>query len=231
MAKAFSRSDAQSERQSDQALRLIKNAIILCHLPPGTSFSEAELSGRFGLARAATRAALMRLAEVGLVEPVARHGFLVTPITVASIRELFELRLMIEPQAAVLAIGKVDIAKLRNLNSSAHLAGNDAQQLDFVEDNRAFHAEIASATGNRRLFLLLESLADEMQRLVRLGLFGPKGSEAERYNADSQHEALIAAFEAGDREGAKNAARHHIEHARMLVLNHALISNLPINLK
>jgi len=65
MAKAFSRIDAQSERQSDQALKLIKNAIILCQLPPGTSFSEAELSGRFGLARAATRAALMRLAEVG----------------------------------------------------------------------------------------------------------------------------------------------------------------------
>jgi DNA-binding GntR family transcriptional regulator len=230
MAKAFSRIDAQSERQSDQALKLIKNAIILCHLPPGTSFSEAELSGRFGLARAATRAALMRLAEVGLVEPVARHGFLVTPITVASIRELFELRLMIEPQAAALAIGKVDVAKLRKLNSSAHLAGNDSQQLDFVEHNRAFHAEIAAATGNHRLFRLLESLADEMQRLVRLGLFGASGSEAERRNADSQHEALIAAFEAGDREGAKNAARHHIEHARMLVLNHAPISNSPISL-
>jgi DNA-binding GntR family transcriptional regulator len=189
-----------------------------------------ELSERFGLARAATRAALMRLAEVGLVEPVPRHGFVVTPITIASIRELFELRMIVEPQAAALAVGKIDPAKLRALNRSPQHAGSDAEQLAFVESNRAFHGEIAIASGNSRLVQLLESLADEMQRLVHLGLFGSCGNETEQRSADAQHEALIAAFEKGDAKAAEQAARLHIEHARSLVMDRIVSGLVPLSL-
>lgn len=219
MATAFSKAEAPSQRQSDQAFDAIKNEIILCQLAPGARFSEAELSDRYSFGRAATRAALMRLAEVRLVQPVPRHGFVVTPITIASIRELFELRLIAEPQAAALAVGKIDTTKLRALNRSPQSAGSDPEQLAFVESNRAFHRAIAVATGNSRLVNLLESLADEMQRLVHLGLFGPGGSEAERRNADTQHEELIAAFEHGDTKAAKLAARLHIEHARSMAMD------------
>ena len=219
MATAFSKAEAPSQRQSDQAFDAIKNEIILCRLAPGARFSEAELSDRYSFGRAATRAALMRLGEVRLVQPVPRHGFVVTPITIASIRELFELRLIAEPQAAALAVGKIDTTKLRALTRSPQNAGSDPEQLAFVESNRAFHRAIAAATGNNRLFNLLESLADEMQRLVHLGLFGPGGSEAERCNADTQHEELIAAFEHGDSKAAELAARLHIEHARSMAMD------------
>lgn len=229
MAAAFSER-ADTQRQSDQAFERIKSAIILCQLPPGAHFSEAEISSRFGLARAATRAALMRLAEVRLVQPVPRHGFVVTPITIVSIRELFELRLMIEPKAAALATGRIDVARLRAINRSPQHAGSDADQLAFVESNRAFHRYIAAGAGNSRLFHLLESLADEMQRLVHLGLFGPTGSESERRHADAQHEALLAAFEAGDAEAAENAARVHIEHSRGLAMDSIINGRSPLSL-
>lgn len=210
-------------RQSDQAFDRVKGEIVLCRLAPGLRFSEAELSERFGIARAAMRAALMRLAEVGLVQPVPRHGFVVAPITVASVRDLFEMRLIAEPKAAALATGKVDVERLRRINRRPQLAKSAAQRLAFVESNRAFHREIAKATGNARLYHLLESLADEMQRLVHVGLFGPdvpgaRGAEKARA-ADAQHEALIAAFESGDAGAAERAARLHIEHARQLVMS------------
>jgi DNA-binding GntR family transcriptional regulator len=219
-----------SPRQSDQAYALIKGEIIQCRLAPGTRFSEHELSERFGLARAATRAALMRLAEVRLLEPVPRAGFVVTPITIASVRELFELRLMTEPHAAALAVGKVDPAQLRAINRAPQDAGTAEERLAFVESNRAFHRAIAAATDNSRLYHLLESLADEMQRLVHLGLFGPGGSEAERRTADAQHEALIAAFEARDAQAAEQAARLHIEHSRALAMDSIINGNAPIAL-
>ena len=228
MATAFSKAEAPSQRQSDQAFGAIKSEIILCRLAPGARFSEAELSDRYKFARAATRAALMRLAEVRLVQPLPRHGFVVTPITIASVRELFELRLIAEPQAAVLAVGKIDATKLRELNRSPQNAGSDPEQLAFVESNRAFHRAIAAATGNSRLFNLLESLADEMQRLVHLGLFGPGGSEAERRNADAQHEALIAAFENRDAKAVELAARLHIEHARSLAMDRVVNGHVAI---
>ena len=225
MTKAFSNVEGASQRQSDQAFGTIKNEIILCRLAPGARFSEAELSDRFSFARAATRAALMRLAQVRLVQPVPRHGFVVTPITIASIRELFELRLIAEPQATALAVGKIDANTLRALNRSPQNAGSNPEQIAFVESNRAFHRAIAAATGNSRLFDLLESLADEMQRLVHLGLFGPGGSETERRNADTQHEALIKSFEHGDAKAAEMVARLHIEHAKGLVLDRLVNGN------
>lgn len=230
MTIAFSKAEVPSQRQSDQAFEAIKNEIILCRLAPGARFSEAQLSDRYSFARAATRAALMRLAEVRLVQPVPRHGFVVTPITIASIRELFELRLMIEPKAAALATGKIDVARLRAINSSPLTAGSDAEQLAFVESNRAFHRAIAAAAGNSRLYHLLESLADEMQRLIHLGLFGPTGSEAERRIADAQHEALLTAFESGDAPAAESAAQLHIEHSRALAMDSIVNGHAPLAL-
>lgn len=219
---ALSESSSATARQSDQAFLRIKNDIITCALAPGERFSEAELSLRFGLARAATRAALMRLAEVGLVQPVARHGFIVTPITLSSVRDLFELRLMIEPQVALLATGKVNTERLRAINRAPQDAQTSAEQISFVQSNRAFHFEIAAATGNRRTLNLLDSLADEMERLVHLGLFGAGGHADDRHDADQQHEALIAAFEAGDGAAAQEATRLHIEHAGGLAMDRLL---------
>ncbi|MCE2890827.1 MAG: GntR family transcriptional regulator [Hyphomonadaceae bacterium] len=217
-------------RQSDQALARLKSEIISCRLAPGAHFSEVELSNRYGLARAATRAALTRLAEMGLVQPVPRHGFVVTPITLASVKDLFELRLMVEPQASAMAIGKIDPARLRALNAAPQLAKTATDQLAFVDSNRAFHAEIAKASGNRRLVALLETLGDEMQRLVHLGLFGKPGNEANQRDADAQHEALIAAFEAGDAKAAEQAARYHIEHSRALAMDQLMKGLVPLEL-
>ncbi len=217
-------------RQSDQALARLKHEIISCRLAPGAHFSEVELSSRYGLARAATRAALTRLAETGLVQPVPRHGFVVTPITLASLKDLFELRLMIEPQATAMAVGRLDPARLRAVNAAPQLAKTPGDQLAFVDSNRAFHGEIAKAAGNRRLAALLETLADEMQRLVHLGLFGRPGNEANQRDADAQHEALIAAFEAGDAKAAEQAARHHIEHSRALAMDEIMKGLAPLEL-
>lgn len=185
---------------------------------PGERFSELELSGRLDLARAATRAALMRLAEGGLVEPLPRLGFVVTPITLAGIRELFELRLLVEPRATAMAVGKLDPARLRRINRAPQKARSRAEKLAFTDSNRAFHREIAAATGNQRLQRLLESLADEMQRLVHLGLFGRSTSNDERRHADAQHEAVIEAFESGDTQAAEEAARLHVEHSEKLAM-------------
>lgn len=217
-------------RQSDQAFARLKCEIISCRLAPGARFSEVDLSNRYGLARAATRAALTRLAEAGLVQPVPRHGFVVTPITLASLKDVFELRMMIEPQATAMAVGKLDPARLRALNAAPQLAKTPGDQLAFVDSNRAFHAEIAQASGNRRLAALLETLADEMQRLVHLGLFGRPGNEANQRDADAQHEALIAAFEAGDAKAAEQAARYHIEHSRALAMDQILKGLVPLEL-
>jgi DNA-binding GntR family transcriptional regulator len=219
-----------SPRQSDEAFALLKSEIVACRLAPGSSFSEASLSLQFGLPKAAARAALTRLAEIGLVLPVARHGYTVAPITVQSIRDLFEVRLMAEPKAAALAAGRVNTAELRRLNRAPQVATTSKEQIAFVAANRDFHRAIAAATGNVRLYNLLETLADETERLVHLGLFGPGSDEGDRSAADEGHDALILALEAADAHAAERAAIAHIEHARTIVFARIVSgsANLPI---
>jgi DNA-binding GntR family transcriptional regulator len=221
---------ADSTRQSDAAFAMLKTEIIACRLAPGSSFSEAALSMRFGLAKAATRSALTRLAELRLVLPVARHGYTVAQVTVQSIRELFEVRLIAEPKAAALAAGRVDTAVLRRLNKAPQEARTADERLAFVAANRAFHRAIAAATGNARLYAILDTLADEGERLVHLGLFGPGSGEQDRAAADEGHEALIAALEASDPIAAERAAAVHVEHARDITLARVLsgTANIPI---
>lgn len=205
-------------RQSDTAFALLKGEIVSCRLPPGSSFSEAAVALRLGLARAATRAALTRLAEQRLVLPVARHGYTVTPVTLQSIRELFEMRLIAEPKAAAHATERIDVAALRRLNRAPQRAHKDDERLAFVSANRAFHRAIAAATANARLYALLEELSDEGERLVHLGLFGRGSRQHDRRAADDGHEALMAAFGARDAAAAERAAAAHVEHARSIVL-------------
>lgn len=200
-------------RQSDAAFTRIKSAIVACRLAPGSTFSEVALSARFGLGRAAARAALTRLAQLGLVIPVARHGHTVAPITAQSVHELFELRLALEPRAARLAAGRIDAATLRRLNRSPRGAHSPTDRLSFLASNRAFHRAIASATGNSRLVAVLDAIADEGERLVHLGLFGAGAADTDRAGADHGHEAILAALERGDADAAEAAMREHIEHA------------------
>lgn len=221
---------ADATRQSDAAFAMLKAEIVACRLAPGSSFSEAALSMRFGLAKAATRSALTRLAELRLVLPVARHGYTIAPVTVQSIRELFEVRLIAEPKAAALAAGRVDTTALRRLNKAPQQAQTADDRLAFVAANRAFHRAIAAATGNARLYAILDTLADEGERLVHLGLFGAGSGEDDRVAADHGHEALIAALEAPDSIAAERAAAMHVEHARDIALARVLsgTANIPI---
>jgi DNA-binding GntR family transcriptional regulator len=219
-----------SARQSDQAYDLLKNEIILCHLRPGADFSEIELSTRFVLARAATRAALIRLTQVGLVQPVPRHGFKISPVTVASIKELFELRLIVEPHIAALAIGKLDVRRLRQINRQPQTADSPEKRLAFLDSNREFHRAFAIATGNARLVRLVESIADEMTRLVHLGLFSDHQSDDKRVAADAEHEAIITAFQAKDAEATRRAVAIHIEHARQMTIDQIISGDVDLAL-
>ena len=102
-------------RQSDEAYDAISRAIVRCDLAPGVIVSEAELAARLKLKTAATRAAVDRLSVVGLLRPIHRRGYVVKPITLRDVNDLFQLRTIIEVGVVRLAAGKVDAASLQRL--------------------------------------------------------------------------------------------------------------------
>lgn len=209
-----------------QVYDLIKNDIIQCKLTPGAEATEEGLCERYGFGRAPVRAALSRLGQEGLISAVPRRGYVVSPITVRAVQEIFDLRLILEPVAVRTATGRVDLSKLMSFNNRPSTLDSGRQSLRFLKSNREFHAEIIGSCGNERLIRILSGLFDEMDRLLHLGLFSERDSVVMRVNHDEQaqqHSSIIEALASGDADAAEKATRDHILGSRDLVMK-AIVS-------
>ncbi len=202
---------------TDQAFDQIKNDIVWCRLQPGQAVSEAQLSEMYSLGKAPIRQALSKLAQEGLVIPVPRSGHLVAPVTLQSVNEVFELRMLLEPAAVEKACGNVDAARLRKLNAkcaAGYVPGDIASEMRFMEANRSFHMEISRSSGNSRLYSALSQIMDEMTRLLHLGFVIRERPE----EMHQEHDALIDALESDDKKRARQMTTTHIATVRKLVI-------------
>src|SRR5262245_7128299 len=214
---------------TDRAYERIRHDIISCAIAPGTEISETQLCAHYRLGKAPVRMALNRLAHDGLVRAMPRRGYMVTPVTVRDIHDVFELRLMLEPVAARMAAGKVDTQKLQALDETCRAGyqpGDLRSTSRFLDANKAFHVAIAQATGNVRLAGAIEQLLDEMTRLLHLGL-GLRNRSQEMLQ---EHRALTKALTRGDGDTAERICREQIENARNMVLSAILTSRSVMNL-
>lgn len=202
----------------------LRQAIMSCTLAPGSMLTEASVMERYKVGKSTCRLALVRLAQDGFVRSVPRQGYVVVPITMKDVEEVFALRLLLEPAAAKLAAGKVDtrgllrIEKASRSNTVSRDKGNRIGY--FLDANREFHLAIAMASGNDRLVRSISSLLDEMKRLVALG-FAAKTDSPE---IDGDHNKLIEALDAGDGDLAEKIAYQHIERFRDMTLEKVIQS-------
>ena len=80
---------------TDEAYDHLKRRILLCDLVPGEELREASLAESTGFGRTPIREALRRLVQERFVEVRPRQGYRVAPITLASVHDVFELRLLL----------------------------------------------------------------------------------------------------------------------------------------
>lgn len=214
---------------TDRAYERIKHDIMTCAIAPGAEVSEPQLCTHYRLGKAPVRMALIRLAHDGLLRAIPRRGYMVTAITLKDIHDVFELRLMLEPQAAHMAAGKVDVQRLRVLDEACRpgYQSDDIKSITrFLEANKAFHVAIAQATGNGRLAIMVSQLLDQMTRLLHLSL----GLRNRSQEMQHEHRALVKALARGDSETAERISREQIEAARGMVLSAIMTSNTVMNL-
>ncbi|MBR0671911.1 GntR family transcriptional regulator [Neoroseomonas soli] len=158
---------------TDQATGILRRDILTTRLAPGETVSEGATAQRLGLGKAPVRAALARLAEEGLVLSVPRRGWVVSMVTIRDIHEVFDLRLLLEPEAARRAAGRADGAVLAHLDAvcaAGYRPEDEESALAFLDANRAFHVAIADLSGNLRLARVIGRLLDESTRMLVLGL-------------------------------------------------------------
>ncbi|MEC5318388.1 GntR family transcriptional regulator [Brenneria populi subsp. brevivirga] len=202
---------------SDQAYHAIRRDILTCRLLPGSLVTESELMDRYQSGKNSIRLALTRLSHERLTISRPRKGYRIAPVTIQDVEEIFTVRAALEPLAARLAVGKVDIAQLKDLEAQCRVevAAPLSTRIDiFMNANKRFHLTIAQATGNTHLIRALSGLMDEMARLVALGF------NVQRIKPEIKHDhnAMIDAFIEGDAKRVEFIARRHIETFQAMTL-------------
>ncbi|WP_203928800.1 GntR family transcriptional regulator [Virgisporangium ochraceum] len=183
----------------------LRRAIVRLELPPSAPVSETHLSDRFGLSKAAVRAALARLRAEGLVLAEPRRGHVIAPLTLRDVREIYDLRVLVEPAGArvaatVLDAGVVDglVARVGRLSDEG---GSTVE--DFLAVNRDIHVAVAAAAGNSRQEALVERLLDESERAIAAAFAAGVPGGAPRIR--EEHLTLLTALRARDPDAAAAA--------------------------
>jgi DNA-binding GntR family transcriptional regulator len=210
----MSRAPSASDRAYQQLIR--------CEFPPGAELREADVAEQLGLGRTPVREALGRLVHDGLVQVRPRQGYLVTPITLADVRAVFELRMILEPAAVELAVRRGAIGDLADLHDLAHVAeGSEAKEGPdaYLSAHLAFHVALARRSGNPRLADAIEQLLTAMERMLCLSVTHHETSGL------NEHHRLYDALAAGDAARARRAMEEQIHRSREGVIQ-ALVERL-----
>jgi DNA-binding GntR family transcriptional regulator len=158
---------------SSRAYQLIKNDIISCTLTPGQFIAQMNLAENYHVGLTPIREALRQLTLEGFVQPVPRLGYIVSPVTIKDVEEIFELRLILETAAARQAIVRGTEVEFRNLRMAADFTYTykDRESYSiFLAENKKFHLSIAAITKNNRLVRHLSKTMDELSRVFHMGL-------------------------------------------------------------
>ena len=216
----------------------VRDMILHLEIAPGANLDEASLEREFGVSRTPVREALIRLASEGLITLLPNRGARVTPIDVSDLSELFESLELAQRATLRWCATRRPEAALDELRVLADDFAQAAEARDYErmgEANQAFHQKIGATCGNKYFAQLYNSLLTISLRVARM-VFAHSQQDPEdqaRYYAGviREHEAMIAAIEAGDAEAAEALGRDHVALFRSRVVayvEHSLADEVTI---
>jgi DNA-binding FadR family transcriptional regulator len=197
-------------------------------LEPGSRLpTEQQLSSKLGVSRNVIREAIAQLRADGLVE--ARQGvgaFVLAPEQRAAIRidrhtlleagnieRLFELRSILETEAARLAATRRTAQQLAAIKAHLNRMGGEEKWEDgSIDADLAFHGEIARATGNSYIHSFISFVCEQIRQTIYIARRINPLHDLVRVNV-AEHVRIFEALRDRDPEGAANAMRAHIQGA------------------
>lgn len=183
----------------------LRRAIIMDRIKPGERLDVDAISLQYNTSITPVRDALQMLRHDGLVAIKPRSGYFVMRTTLKQLRDLLDLRHILEVSAverAALNVTPEQIAELRSVH--AGYTGDDDLSYDrYTDENRRFHYLLAKASGNIELTQLMGRLHDRLARFMVMRHGGRTQAET--------HKKIIDALEAHNVEGARDALLDDIE--------------------
>lgn len=193
----------------DKAYHAIKSAILSLQLKPGAPLVESDLAQQLGISKTPVRDALLELEREGFVTKVLFKGTYVTEVTLKDVREIFQLRAVLEGLAARLAAPLFSPQELEQIaeNLTAAEAALAEGNLDLCSAwGKRLHDAIINKADNQRLTLIIRNLDDHVQRFRLLS-----DRVSGRLNKSvKEHRRILEALRQRDPAAAEQAMRDHL---------------------
>lgn len=212
------RASDEAPSMSLRVYGLLKRDIIRCVYAPGDTLHEGVLAAKYEVSKTPVREALNTLRREGYVVPQPRRGYLVAPISLQDVQDIYELRLMVEPQAARLAAARIrgpELERLRELADTPIPADTEEGYSRFLEAGSRFHAAVAAASGNAKLAETVEHLLEMMERFFHMGQDARDTDDGVVHD----HGELVRALAEGDADRAETILRDELVSSRARVVD------------
>jgi DNA-binding GntR family transcriptional regulator len=197
----------------EQVVNAIVSEIVDGELPSNSRLIQDELARAYGVSRQPVQQALLLLRDRGLVREAPGRGLIVSPLDVEFVRNLYEIRAMLDGLAARLAAergaerARVEGPTYLELGRAAVESGSLHEQ---IEADMQFHAFINELSGNP---LIGETTAPHWPYLRRvMGVVLRDDAQMPQIIL-SEHVAILDAVIAGDASRAEMLSRDHISRA------------------
>ncbi|CAG7646863.1 GntR family transcriptional regulator [Actinacidiphila bryophytorum] len=190
--------------RTQYVLEAIKHRILTGQLSPGQALVEADLAAQFGVSKTPVREALKTLAGTGLVVMSQYKGVTVRTVDAAMAREVYDVRLLLEPEALRRTI-TLD-ASLAAAQEALERAEDAQDRADRSLANRDFHRALYLPCGNPLLARMLDEVRDQAALVSTVAWAADPSWEREAH----EHQEILRVALAGDAQEAGRLLHAHI---------------------
>jgi DNA-binding GntR family transcriptional regulator len=190
----------------------LKKRIINHQLKPGEPLNESVLTKELGISKTPIREALQQLEKEGFIENIPGKGSFVSRISIQDIREIFEIREILECEVVKRAAMKSDPDKIGGIRKKFETESNgDKNSRDQFKAGDRIHTFIFESFGNKRL---LEYYKRLQEHIIRMRLYFFNQLHQERSGQSfKEHLEIMDALIAQDPPRAEKAMRDHLRNS------------------
>lgn len=208
-------------QHADRVHKKLMLALLEGEYPPGTPLSESSIAASFRVSRTPVREALSQLVTEGFAERVTGHGVFAAKVTVQALRDLLEVRRLLEGESAAWAAtraSRIDVDRMRRLAVFQYEVGDTASYRHATGRNRSFHEAVAAASHNDQISGLIGQCLSRMKRYMALGVNQDQFQEG----TGEEHLAVVEAIDRHDPGGARSAMQAHLDRSGDLLMRWAM---------
>jgi DNA-binding GntR family transcriptional regulator len=203
---------AQKLGEVERVYRILRDWLMTAKLAPGEFLSEIDLAVKCHTSRTPVREACTRLMQDKWLSRIPRKGFLVTPISVRNIIDMYDYRRLLECFAAETVARSATPKQIAELNSIVAPENNPSAELaEILRANGEFHRRLSELAGNQRVTTQLSLTLAYVARLDTLCTQTVPGWIG--------HADILRAIERHDPGEAHRAMQEHIDNSRDKMIN------------